>query len=180
MGHGSEILKQMEHCFQEKLFDSEQSILRTGKNASHLLEWKENETTVKAEIMAADTIGVLLNSVTVEKDIKETRDTIEYLRQVAESIEKRVTYLMEPLKLVELDSTSNALQIRSEKPEVSDGTISYFELILKSGRWFGYRNSLLLRRYSQRPGEEKDRTVTPFPLTKKQLERLLDDLIEAL
>lgn len=179
MGHASEIVKDMEKSFREKTFDDKDSLIR-ATNTGYLLEWKSGEVTLKAEIAAEDTIGLMLNGVIVEKDILESQNTLEYLRSAAEAIERRINYLMEPLKLVELDSTTNALQIRSERPEVNEGAINYFEVILKSGRWFGYRNSLVLRRYSQRPGEEKDRRVEAFPLTKKQFERLLDDLIEIL
>ena len=179
MGSSSEIIKEMEKSFREKSFDSKDSLIRTA-NDQYLLEWKSGDVTLKAEIAAEDTIGLLLSGLTVEKDIQENQNPVAYLRAAAEAIEKKITYLMEPLKLVELDSTSNALQIRSEKPEIQDSGISYFECILKSGRWFGYRNSLLLRRYSQRPNQEKDRRVTPFPLTKKQFGRLIDDLIEIL
>ena len=179
MGSSSEIIKEMERSFREKSFDSKDSLVRNA-NDNYLLEWKSGDVTLKAEIAAEDTIGLMLSGLIVEKDIQENQNPLGYLRTVAEAIEKKVTYLMEPLKLVELDSTSNALQIRSEKPEMQDSCISYFECILKSGRWFGYRNSLSLRRYSQRPNEEKDRRITPFPLTKKQFGRLIDDLLEIL
>jgi len=179
MGSSSEIIKEMEKCFREKLFDSKDSLIRIV-NEYYLLEWKSGDVTLKAEIAEEDTIGLLLAGLIVERDIQENQNPLEYLRAAAEAIEKKITYLMEPLKLVELDSTSNAMQIRSEKPEIVEGGISYFECILKSGRWFGYRNSLVFRRYSQRPSEEKDRRITPFPLTKKQFGRLIDDLIEIL
>lgn len=179
MGRSNEIIQEMEKSFRQEAFDSKESLIRTEKDG-FVLEWKSSGVTLKAEIAAEDTIGLLLSGLTVEKDIPENQETSEYLRAAAEAIERRVNYLMEPLKLVELDSTSNALQIRSEKPEIVDGTISYFECILKSGSWFGYRNSLVFRRYSHRPGEEKSRRIIPFPLTKKQFGRLIDDLLEIL
>jgi hypothetical protein len=53
-------------------------------------------------------------------------------------------------------------------------------MVLKAGKWFGYRNYVSLHRYSQRPEDEPNRHPVPFPLTKKQFQKLIDDLIDVL
>ena len=180
MGNGKEIVTAIEKAYRQKSFDSKDSIVRVGNSGTYLLEWRGAEGSVQAEFVEQDSIGLLLNSLIVGKDVREEKDTATYLKTVAEAIEKRVNYLMEPLRVVELDSTTNAVQMRSEKPEVLEGNLFYFELILKSGKWFGHRQHLSLHRYSHRPDQEKNRRAVAFPLTKQQFERLLDDLIDVL
>ena len=180
MSTAKEIVNAIEKAFREKSFDSHDSAVRVGRSGHYVFEWKSNEVSVKGELLQEDSIGVMMNSLIVEKDIGEDKEISAYLKGVADAIEKRVTYLMEPLKVIEIDSTSNAVQIRSEKPEMREGFLSYFELILKSGKWFGHRDHVSLCRHSHRPEAEKRRRKVAFPLTKVQLERLLSDLIEIL
>jgi hypothetical protein len=172
-----EIAKELDRAFREKDFSSKDSIIRLNGQGAYVFEWRSDDLTIKGEILQEDSIGVLLQSLTLEKNVPDAVTT-SYLQQVATKIEQRVNYLQEPLKLIELDPNANAVQMRSESPEVSEGTISYFELLLKSGAWFGHRNRLTLHRYSHLPESERERRTIAFPVTKRQLERLLDDLIE--
>src|SRR5688572_7900090 len=180
MSRSSEIVSAIEFAFQQKDFDSRESIVRMNHAGHYVFEWADAEVVVKGNLSEMDSIGLLLNGIDISKDVHEKVDISSYLKTVAETIEKRVNYLMEPLKIVELDSTTNAVQMRSEKPELQEGHISYFELILKAGKWFGYRNHVSLQRFSQREGEEGSRGIIPFPVTKKQFEKLVGDLIDAL
>lgn len=180
MGHAAEILNAIESAFEKKDFDSGDSLVRMNHSGNYVFDWSDAETRVKGDLSHSDSIGFLLNSIEISKNIHETDDVAGYLKNAAETIEKRINYLMEPLKVIELDSTTNAVQIRSEKPELQDGHISYFEIVLKAGKWFGHRNHLSLHRFSQRQGEEGNRSSLPFPVTKKQFQRLIDDLLQIL
>jgi hypothetical protein len=180
MNPAAELMKALENAFRERSFDSKDSLIRLTQNGNYIFQWKSENINVKGEFLQEDSIGLLVNSLTVEKDIQEDKDPTQYLKHAAEAIEERVNYLLEPLKIVEFDSTSNAVQMRSEKPEVTDGNVSYYELILKSGKWFGYRDYCLLRRYMHRTDDEPSRKIVAFPLTKRQLEKLLSDLIDIL
>jgi hypothetical protein len=180
MSTSKEILPKIEKAFAEKVFDSRDSIIRIGPHETYILQWRSEDVSLKGELIQHDTIGVVLNSLSIEKTAQQDLNTAEYLRSVAQAIESRVNYLMEPLRILELDTTNNVVQMRSEKPELTEGAVSYFELLLKSGKWFGHSNHLSLQRYSQTPDNEGSRKTVGFPLTKKQFERLLDDLTELL
>jgi hypothetical protein len=177
MSNASDIVSAIESAFQTKDFDSRESIVRLHHSGIYVFEWADAEVTVKGDLAETDSIGFLLNSIEVSKSIREKVDA-DYLKTVAETIEKRVNYLMEPLKIIELDSTTNAVQMRSEKPEVHEGNLSYFEMILKAGKWFGYRNYVSLHRYTNIREDESNRRSISFPVTKKQFQKLIDDLIE--
>lgn len=176
----AEIISLLDKGFREKSFESKDSIVRIGQKGSYLFEWRSEDVHVKGELLEHDGIGVMLSSVVIEKDRQEEKEAATYLKNVAEAIAKRVNYLMEPLRIVEIDSTSNAVQIRSEKPNVAENQVSYFEIVLRSGKWFGWRDHVSLHRYAQRTEDEKNRRSIGFPLTKQQFERLLNDLIGTL
>jgi hypothetical protein len=178
MSNALEILSAIEKSFQQKDFDSHDSILRPGKQGTYVFEWNSADTTIKGDLSEIDSIGILLNSIEVSKNISPVMEIADYLKQTAETIEKRVNYLMEPLKIIEMDSTTKAVQLRSEKPEMQDGRLSYYELVLKAGKWFGYRNHVSVQRYTQLPEEEPNRHPVSFPVTKKQFQKLVDDLTE--
>lgn len=180
MSQASEILGALESAFQRKDFESRDSIVRLNPSGQYIFEWAGAELGVKGNLSEHDSIGFLLNTIEISKNFRESIDIAEYLKNVAQAIEKRIHYLMEPLKIIELDSTTNAVQMRSEKPELHEGHLSYFELILKAGKWFGYRNHVSLHRYTQPQGDEASRSSVPFAVTKKQFQKLIDDLIDVL
>lgn len=180
MSIGKGMIEHLETAIRTKNFDAQESKVRVGKHGNYLLEWKSEDAVIKAEFLQEDSIGVLTSWLEVEKNAGESVDSSEYLKTAAEGIVERVNYLMEPLKIVEIDSAGNAVQLRSERPERTQGTLSYYEVILKAGKWFGYRNHLSFRRYSHRSEDEPNRKAVAFPLTKQQLERLINDLIAIL
>lgn len=180
MGKAPEILNAIEAAFHEKDFESRDSIVRMSQSGSYVFEWTDPEVSVKGDLSHADSIGFLLNSIEISKNVRENAEMSGYLKEVAEGIEKRINYLMEPLKIIELDSTTNAVQLRSEKPELQDGHLSYFEIVLKAGKWFGHRNHVSLHRFTHKQQDEGNRGTISFPVTKKQFQKLLDDLIEIL
>ena len=180
MGKAPEILNAIEAAFHQKDFESRDSIVRMSQSGSYVFEWTDPEISVKGDLSHSDSIGFLLNSVEISKNVRESVEMSGYLKEAAERIEKRINYLMEPLKIIELDSTTNAVQLRSEKPELQDGHLSYFEIVLKAGKWFGHRNHVSLHRFTHKQQDEGNRGTISFPVTKKQFQKLLDDLIEIL
>jgi hypothetical protein len=180
MSKATEILNAIETAFEQKDFESRDSIVRMSQAGTYLFEWTDQEVTVKGDLSRADSIGFLLNSIEISKNVRENVDMADYLKEAAETIEKRMNYLMEPLKIIELDTTTNAVQLRSERPELQEGHLSYFEIVLKAGKWFGHRNHVSLHRFHHKLQDEGNRGTIPFPVTKKQTQKLLDDLIDIL
>ena len=180
MSIAKELIQAIEVAIRSKSFDDRNSVVRLGKQGSYLFDWKSGEVALKGELLQEDSIGVLVNWLELYKDVNAETDSATYLKEAGEAIVARIRYLNEPLRVVEMDTTTNAIQIRSEKPLKEEGHISYFEMILKTGKWFGYRNYISVHRYSQKPDEEPSREVVAFPVTKLQFEKLLNDLIEIL
>ena len=85
-------------------------------------------------------------------------------------IEKEVTYLGEPLKIVELEKYYGKAILRSYPPRMENGTVSFFEIALDRADGL----SLTRLSYDRSMGT---RSATPAPFTRDTLERVLTDLV---
>ena len=92
------------------------------------------------------------------------------LKAWADRIAARVTYLMEPLVVLELDEKEFQVELRSKTPTPRDGRRSYYELVLSCD------GSAVLERVAFKEADRKRETV-PFQLTREVLERLVNDLV---
>jgi hypothetical protein len=91
------------------------------------------------------------------------------LKGQAETVASRVTGLLEPLRLVEVDAAGGAALLRSAKAAAWGDGLFYYELVLGA-------DSAMLRRY-QAPGTESPhRQQVPFTLTHEVLAKLVTDL----
>lgn len=86
------------------------------------------------------------------------------------AIAERVTGLMEPLRVVEVDTPLGVAQLRSQAPATADADArAYYELLLEaSGR-------ATLRRFRAQ-ADSTHREPIPFTLTREALAKLLCDL----
>ena len=85
-------------------------------------------------------------------------------------VEKEVTYLGEPLKIVELEKYQGKALLRSFPPRRENQTVLFFELIIDRNEGL----SLHRFAYDRNLGT---RSHTPVPVTRDTLERLLADLV---
>ena len=85
-------------------------------------------------------------------------------------VEKEVTYLGEPLRIVELEKSFSRAIIRSYPPRMENGTVSFFEMTLDRSEGF----SLTRLSYDRTQGK---RSRVPASFTRDTLERLLSDLV---
>lgn len=86
-------------------------------------------------------------------------------------ITRRITYLVEPLEVIESEGIEGKTIIRSNPPRVEGKIITFFELVLEPFRGL----SLVRQKYDDGKGE---RTPIPVPMTRDTLERLICDLID--
>jgi hypothetical protein len=94
------------------------------------------------------------------------------LRQVAEDISRRVTYLLEPVAPIEVDAEQSIVQLRSVPPQRQEGTSTYYELLVRRG------GEVCLQRFAKPPGQP--RAVVPAHVTREVLLRLIDDFAAVL
>jgi len=95
------------------------------------------------------------------------------LARLGEEVASRVTYLLEPLRLIEVAPRLGYAQIRSTRPSVRNGRREYYEAV--SNQLADGHCVLTLARYRAVKGN-RQRVAVPINLTWEALERLLEDL----
>ena len=115
-----------------------------------------------------DQLAIAFTELRLETD-RLSDATVDRVRDVADAITQRVSYLLEPLTPVEVDRELAIVQMRSTEPADEDEGPSYYEVLVRTG------GSISLRRYHKPRGamrEPIDATVT-----REVLARLANDFI---
>jgi hypothetical protein len=92
------------------------------------------------------------------------------LKDRAEQICQRVTGLLEPLRLVEVDAPRNAALLRSEEPGQLGEERFYYEVLLQGD------GGSVVRRYQAPQAGQPRRQQVAFTLTHEALAKLVRDL----
>ena len=116
----------------------------------------------------ATPIGVRCQNLEFSLPSSEPRP-ISALRRWAERVAARATYLMEPLKVVEADSTVGEVLLRSEGPTARNGRRAFYEVRIRSAGTLGIARVAFDESTRRREPES-------FTLTREVLERLVDDV----
>lgn len=105
----------------------------------------------------------------LESDGLQELDCVQS-KKVADRIVNRLTYLLEPLSIVESDELSRTVQVRSTNPHHLGSERLYYEVLVEPG-------SLTFGRYCKK--SEGDRKTTACSLTREVILRICEDLESA-
>jgi hypothetical protein len=119
-------------------------------------------------LTALDTVGVAFTALEFAAT-NRTSWTSEALKSWGDRLSARVTYLMEPLKVLEIDAGGGEVQIRSQNPTPRAEQRGYYEMRL-------FRNGSLRMERFVFDETTRQRRQTPCQLTLEVLERLADDI----
>ncbi len=119
-------------------------------------------------LTALDTVGVAFTALEFAAT-NRTSWTSEALKSWGDRLSARVTYLMEPLKVLEIDAGGGEVQIRSQNPTPRTEQRGYYEMRL-------FRNGSLRMERFVFDEATRQRRQTPCQLTLEVLERLADDI----
>jgi hypothetical protein len=119
-------------------------------------------------LTALDSVGVAFDS--LEFVTTDRQDwSSDALNAWGQRLAARVTYLLEPLRVLEIDAGGGEVQIRSQAPTVRAEQRGFYEVRL-------FRQGLLrLERYVF-DDVTRQRQKTPCQFTREVLERLADDI----
>lgn len=121
--------------------------------------------------IAASSLGVEANLLTFQSTRPPSPAyTISELKTWADRIAARITYLMEPLVVLEADTEGVTVELRSQTPTPRDGLRSYFEVRID-------RHGLVKLERLAYDDSTRSRSAVPFQLSREVLERLADDLV---
>ena len=117
----------------------------------------------------SDSLSCALTELTLERNAPIQEELPAWAARVA----ARVTGLIEPLKVVEVDTPLGKALLRSAAPTVKDGKSYYYELLLERSN----RTVANLRRYvGDRTGGEK-REAVAFVLTHDAIVKMVADFV---
>jgi hypothetical protein len=136
----------------------------------HRLERESAGMRLHAEITALDTLACAFNYLAVELESLSAAP-VETLKQVADQLSRRLTYLLEPITAVEIDAEQCVVQMRSNPPQKDDNGAAYYELLVKKG------GLVSLTRFKKQPGEV--RQLVGAQVTREVFVRLVDDFSKA-
>jgi hypothetical protein len=119
-------------------------------------------------LTALDTVGLAFSTMEFATTSR-TEWSSDALKEWGDRLSKKVTYLMEPLKVLEVNDQGGEVQMRSQSPTPRDQVRAYYEMRLFR------RGSLLMERYVF-DETTRERRQVPCQLTRETLERLADDI----
>ena len=125
------------------------------------------EETCVVALVAVDSIGCAFEQLSVETP-RLNQASADQLRALTDALAQRLTYLLEPVRIMEVDTQLPAVQMRSDPPEVEDHERRYYELT-------AHRSGIQVRRYRKTSGEP--RQVIPAQVTREVLARLISDML---
>lgn len=97
--------------------------------------------------------------------------TIDELKDWADRVAARVTYLMEPLRVVEVDPVGAEVELRSAAPSQRKGVRAYYEVRLRRAGTLNLARVVF-------DDATRTRRDEPFQMTHEVIERLADDLVD--
>ena len=124
--------------------------------------------TVRLNADRNDVLGCLVWELTLNRTAAPAHKP--ELGSWANQIAERATGLLEPLKVIEVDSARDEALLRSKEPSHRAGQLSFYEVLLRGG------GEVLMRRFQAREETGAHRQQVAFALTHEALAKLAGDL----
>lgn len=133
---------------------------------------QEGPHRVSLAARSASRLGVELDALDFHADRPQQPErTLDELKAWADRLAARITYLMEPLVVLECDPLGVEVELRSQQATTRQSARNFYEARLdRSG-------NLRIIRYSF-DTTSRTRHAVPFQLSGEVLERLVDDLVD--
>lgn len=136
----------------------------------HHLDLARGGKRFQCELIGLESLACAFTRFELTHDILATA-SIDQLKQVAEGLSARLTYLLEPIQPIEVDPDQCIVQMRSSPPQKDDLGTSYYELLVRRG------GHISLARYVKQPAAQ--RQSVPAHVTREVFLRLTADFERA-
>lgn len=107
------------------------------------------------------------------RDLNKVMVTPEWQKRVADQLTSKLTYLLEELRVVEIDTQNHKVQLRSRSPESDQHHLAFYEMVVDANGGV----SLLRYRFDK---DSQTRSAAPFHLTNEVFAKLINDLADAI
>jgi hypothetical protein len=150
--------------------DAVLSSIASFQDGEWIVECDEAGCALRCRLTALDTLGCAFQSFEVQSDVLSSA-SMDRLKQVAEVLSHRLTYLLEPISPIEVDAEQCVVQLRSNPPQKDENGTSYYELLVAAG------GRLTLCRFNKPAGNPRHRI--PAQVTREVFLRLVADFAAA-
>lgn len=130
---------------------------------------EEGPDRLTLQLTASSPVGVAFDALEYQTNAR-SEWSLDDLKGWGDRLAGRLTYLMEPLVILEADPVAGEVELRSRTPTPRPGQRSYYEVRL------GRAGNLRLARVAFDEAARVRRPAT-CQLTREALERLVDDLV---
>jgi hypothetical protein len=142
------------------------SIAAPGRTALRL---DLGDGTLEATLTQIDQLACAFEQYSYKVD-KLASATVDQLKDIAKTLSKRLSYLLESISPMEIDDEACIVQMRSNPPQKDDDGTRYYELVVARGE-------LTLCRYSR--VSSQPRFIVAANVTREVFERLAEDFVAA-
>jgi hypothetical protein len=146
------------------LFETELTQLGPGGGAT--VDIAAGNRRLICELNERNSLAVAIQTLRVTTPELASASSVS-LERLAKSLSERLTYLMEPIRPIEIDADACVAQLRSSPPQRDDDGRSYYELVVRRG------GEIALARYRKESGAPRQQIVAT--VTREVLLRLADD-----
>lgn len=168
MNYGKLILEKL-------LEEKDRTIQEKAKDKFNILQHKEDEFQFQVKFKDIDKYGIVLDYISISKStpVMDVDIINKKLESNSNEIQKRITYLLENFKLIELDRMSKRAQLRSYPPYKEDDSKYFYEIVLDEA------NRIHFQRYQYSSNSKRYEKITS-QFTLEIFMRLVNDLISIL
>lgn len=148
-----------------------ENLPEADQDNGYVVEAEMDSMRVTAELQDFDKFSCIVKTLAIRRAQAPPANVElkELLRRQAAECERRISYLLENFRLVEMDEANYLAQVRSAVPHQKREEKFYYEILLQYGlgaTFVRYRKAL----------RNESRELVPCHLTHEMLERLVDDL----
>jgi hypothetical protein len=144
----------------------EHELNQLGGGGTATLETTSGNRRLTCDLVERNTLAVALQSLRVATSELASASS-DKLERMAKELSSRLTYLMEPIRPIEIDADACVAQLRSSPPQRDDDGRSYYELTARRG------GEIALARYRKEGGKPREQIAAH--VTREVLLRLADD-----
>jgi hypothetical protein len=149
----------------------ERELIQLGSGGTATVAVSDAPRHLTCDVAECNSLAVSFNQLRLATAELASADAAK-LESIGKALAARLTYLMEPIAPIEIDSAACVVQLRSNPPHRDDDGRSYYELMVRRG------GEIALARYRKENGGARQQIAAT--VTREILLRLVGDFCEVL
>jgi hypothetical protein len=144
----------------------EHELQNLGTAGPALVAVADGPRQLACDVVEHNSLAVVFNQLRLATTELASATAVD-LERISNALAARLTYLMEPIRPIEIDVDACVVQLRSSPPQKDDDGRSYYELLVRRG------GEIALSRYRKESGTPRQQI--PATVTREVLLRLAGD-----